>query len=334
MRALVATEPGKLELDLNAPEPRAGRGQVVVAVEACGICGGDVDDFLDADNAPSNLPLIPGHEAWGRVVEVGEGVPRSMLEVPVAIDPSLLCGQCRPCREGRGNVCLDRGALGVTVPGGWAEYVAAPAANLYPLQDERLRGRVPVLVEPMACALYGIRRLAPRAGQEALVFGAGTMGLLLALLLEDSGVTSITIVDPSPARRARLRQLTAAGSAADVDELGDLVAPLVIDASGNVQAIAACLDRVDRSGTVLLFGLAPRAATIALAPYALLKRDVSIVTAFAIRNTFADAVETVARLAPALEGIVTHDFVLDEHEEAFAVLHDGTGLKVALRPRS
>jgi 2-desacetyl-2-hydroxyethyl bacteriochlorophyllide A dehydrogenase len=333
MRAIVATEPGVIELREGVPEPGAAPGQVVVAVRACGICGGDVDDFLHPENAPSNLPLIPGHEPWGEVAEIGDGVDRSLVGTPVAIDPSLLCGHCRPCQEGRGNVCENRGAIGVTEPGAWAEFVRVPAVNLHRLEDDRLSGRLPVLIEPMACALYGLERLGPQPGQRALIFGAGTMGLLLTLLLQDAGAGAITVVEPNPRRRARISELTSAVAIAP-DQLGDQPAERVIDASGNVSAIEAGLARVDHSGRMLLFGLAPKRATITLEPYALLKRDISVVTAFAIRNTFARAVREVARLAPVLGGLVTHEFPLAGHAEAFAALRDGSAVKIALTPRA
>ena len=331
MRAIVATEPGVVEVHDGLAEPAAAPGEAVVAVRACGICGGDVDDFLHPENAPSNLPLIPGHEAWGEVTEVGDGVDRALVGTPVAIDPSLLCGNCRPCREGRGNVCENRRAIGVTEPGAWAEFVRVPAANLYRLEDDRLSGRLPVLIEPMACALYGLERLEPQPGQRALVFGAGTMGLLLTLLLQDAGASAITVVEPNSRRRARISELTSAVTL-EPEELGDERAERVIDASGNVGAIGAALARVDHSGRMLIFGLAPKSATITLEPYALLKRDISLVTAFAIRNTFARAVEQVARLAPVLSGLVTHEFPLADHADAFAVLRDGSAVKVALTP--
>jgi 2-desacetyl-2-hydroxyethyl bacteriochlorophyllide A dehydrogenase len=333
MRAIVATKPGVVEVHDGVPDPSVAPGHVVVAVRACGICGGDVDDFLHPDNAPSNLPLIPGHEAWGEVAEVGDGVDRSLVGTPVAIDPSLLCGHCRPCREGRGNVCENRGAIGVTEPGAWAEFVPAPVANLHRLEDDRLSGRLPVLIEPMACALYGLERLEPRPGQRALIFGAGTMGLLLALLIEDAGAEAITVVEPNARRRALVSQLTSA-VAIEPGQLTDERAELVIDASGNIAAFEAALARVDDSGRMLLFGLAPKRETITVEPYALLKRDISLVTAFAIRNTFVSAVETVARLAPVLGGLVTHEFPLAEHPDAFAMLRDGSGVKVALTPGS
>ena len=188
-----------------------------------------------------------------------------------------------------------------------------------------------MLIEPLACAQYGVQRLRPAPGREALIYGAGTMGLLLALLLLDAGVEPLTIAEPNPARRARAEALTGA-RAVDPGALEDHVAPMVVDASGSPRAIEDGLRRVDRSGTMLLFGLAPPDARVPLAPYGLLKRDVSIVTAFAIRGTFPSAVATAARLAPALAPLVTHEFPLARHDDAFAALSSGEAVEVALRP--
>jgi threonine dehydrogenase-like Zn-dependent dehydrogenase len=123
MRAVVLREPGKPEV-VEMADPTPGPDDVVVAVDACGICGTDIHIY-DGDFAPTPYPIVPGHEFCGEVVAAGSDadVPEGRF---AAVDPSLFCGRCSECRRGRGNLCRDWGAIGVTVDGAFAEYVRVP----------------------------------------------------------------------------------------------------------------------------------------------------------------------------------------------------------------
>ncbi len=134
MRAVIWEEPGKLTVT-EAADPAPGHGELVIQVGACGICGTDVH-IADGEFPPTPYPIIPGHEFAGRVVARGEGVPDGWRDGErVAVDPSLFCGYCPACRGGRGNLCANWNAIGDTVNGAFAEYVAVPAANAYRIPD-------------------------------------------------------------------------------------------------------------------------------------------------------------------------------------------------------
>src|SRR3990170_4048069 len=171
MRAVVLREPGKpeiVEMADPAPEP----DEVIVAVDACGICGTDIHIY-DGDFAPTPYPIVPGHEFCGEVVAAGSDadVPEGRF---VAVDPSLFCGQCPECRRGRGNLCDDWGAVGVTVDGAFAPYVRGPTRNVYALPEDVPR-KGGTIVEPLSCAIHAVDRLGSVIGDSVLIYGAGTM---------------------------------------------------------------------------------------------------------------------------------------------------------------
>ena len=132
MRAAVIEESHEVSVT-SVADPAPGPREVVVDVAACGICGTDLH-ILDGEFAPS-LPIVPGHEFSGVVVATGRDVTELAEGQHVAVDPSLYCHECHYCRLGRDNLCERWNAIGVSVPGGAAEFAVAPAANCVPLPD-------------------------------------------------------------------------------------------------------------------------------------------------------------------------------------------------------
>ncbi len=189
--AFARAAPGEVEIAAVA-DPTPAPGEVVVEVAGCGLCGTDLH-ILRGEFAP-HLPLVPGHEFAGTVAAVGSGVDRVAAGARVAVDPSLYCYRCHYCRAGRNNLCENWGAIGVTTAGAAAEYVAVPAANCVPIPDE-LHLADAALIEPLSCAVRGYDVLATRLGAHVLIYGAGTMGLMMLQLAKRVGATSVDIVD-------------------------------------------------------------------------------------------------------------------------------------------
>jgi NADPH2:quinone reductase len=330
VRAVLLREPGDVAVE-TVPDPSPGRDEVVVAVHGCGICGTD-RHILDEGLPTARYPLIPGHEPWGEVVAVGHDVRGVRAGDVVGVDPSLHCGECDRCRRGQGNHCRRWGAIGGTVAGAWADLVAVPAANAHRLgEDYPLE--VASIVEPVACALRGLERLRPRPDASALVVGGGTMGLLLAILLELRGVGPITVLEPNDERRALGATLVdarfaAPGELADQEEFEQ-----VVDATGVPAAVEGALARVAPGGTFMVFGVSAPEARVAFSPFEVYRREITIVGSMAILRTYAPAVEVTRRHAERFRPLMTHAFGLGGFGEAIATLPRGSAIKVTLDPR-
>jgi len=152
MKAAIITGIGQISVETVA-DPICEDREVIIEVAAAGICGTDLH-ILEGEFAPS-LPIIPGHEFSGKIIEVGKKVTEYKVGQLVAADPSLFCGECFYCKRARGNLCLNWNAIGVTKPGGAAQYVAAPVKNLYLLPPE-IDVKDAGLIEPLSCAVIEI----------------------------------------------------------------------------------------------------------------------------------------------------------------------------------
>lgn len=328
MRAVVVSEPGSAVL-ASVPDPTPGPTDVIVRVRGCGICGTDLH-LVSGDLGTDRFPLIPGHEPWGEVVDCGPEVTNVRVGQLVAVDPSLHCGQCAPCRRGQGNMCEHWGAIGGTKPGAWAEFVRAPAANAYPL-PEGMPLDAAALIEPVACAVRGLQRLNPDPDQPAIIFGAGTMGMILSILLEERGVGPVSIVDTNEARRDLARRLTGA-NVVTTEEVADMRAPWVIEATGNPRAFESAVACTSRAGTVLVFGVASPQAEASVSPYRIYADELTILGSMAILRTFGPAIESVARHADRLLPLLTHRIPLEDISEGLDAVSNGSAVKVVVDP--
>jgi 2-desacetyl-2-hydroxyethyl bacteriochlorophyllide A dehydrogenase len=314
----------------EVPDPRPGAGEVLVRVASCGLCGTDMH-LLDGELPAARYPLIPGHELTGEVVALGEGVSAPAVGTRVAVDPNMPCGTCHYCRIGRGNLCADYRAVGVTRDGGFAELVAVPASCAYALPDG-LSPAAAGLVEPLSCAVHGLSRLPRRPGEHYLIYGAGTMGLMMAALVRTAGAASVSVVDLNADRLAFAESFGADAAVTDAGALGR--APgfeVVIDATGVVAAIEDGLGRVRRGGTFLQFGVADPARTAAFSPYRVYHHEIDILGSMAVHHSFQPAIDVLAA-GLDLDPLVSDVLPLDDAAEAVRRFRAGTCRKIHLTP--
>ena len=330
MRALVLDRPGSFRVaDLPDPTPRAG--EVVVRVDCCGICGTDLH-ILAGEFPPTPYPITPGHEFAGTVVAHGADIkPDLPVGVRVAVDPSLLCGHCRRCRAGRNNLCENWGAIGDTVDGAFAEYVAVPAVNAYRLPDH-IDGQSGAMAEPLSCAVHGVRRLGPVAGDAAVVIGAGPMGLLLLQLLLHGGAGPVAVVDRVPGRLDVARKLGAAQAVTDASALGGARFHVAIDATGVPEAIETAIGLLDRGGRMLIFGVSPAGATIGVSPFRVYNDELTIVGSMAVLRSFGQAVDLLASGAVDPRPLLGEPLQLDDFGAAVDHIRAGQGIKWHIHP--
>jgi 2-desacetyl-2-hydroxyethyl bacteriochlorophyllide A dehydrogenase len=313
---------------VDDPTPRAG--EVVVDVAACGLCGTDLH-ILAGEFAPQ-LPLIPGHEFAGEVVEIGSGVASVAVGDRVAVDPSLYCYRCYYCRAGRNNLCESWGALGVSTAGGAAEFVAVPAANCVPL-PEGVRLEDAALIEPLSCAIRGYDVLASQLGAHVLIYGSGTMGLMMLQLAKRVGAASVEIVDVNEAKLAGARRLGCSAAASSAEELDRPRGwELVVDATGNQHAIQDGIGRVAPGGTFLQFGVADYAARVTIEPYRIYNKEITITGSMAVLHSYERAAELFATGLLDPDVFITDRLPLEDYSVALDRFAGGTGLKIQVRP--
>ncbi|MFI0470334.1 zinc-dependent alcohol dehydrogenase family protein [Saccharopolyspora sp. 5N102] len=328
MRAAIIDQPGSIRVG-DVPDPKPGDGQLVIKVGACGICGTDLH-IADGHFPPTPYPIVPGHEFAGEVVEIGAEVPGDWKAGDrVAVDPSLFCGYCTPCRSGHGNLCANWNATGDTVDGAFAEYVAVPAATCYRMPDE-MTWQQGALVEPVSCAVHGVRQIGVEAGERFLVVGAGTMGLLMQQLLQRGGA-HVTVVDRNEARLGRASKLGAVAVGTDVAELDERF-DAAVDCTGAAPAIEAAFDSLRRGGRLLVFGVAPEEARVSLSPFRIYNDEIKIVGSMAVLNSFGAALNLVASGAIDTAALLTDTLPLEEFPAALDLMRSGAGLKVQVLP--
>jgi L-iditol 2-dehydrogenase len=347
VNALVFHGPGDLRLQpRDVPTP--GSGEVLVRVEACGICGTDLRIAAGHHRAyPPGACRVPGHEIVGTVVAVGDEAPRREGE-RVIVAPNVGCGRCRQCREGRVNLCVRPQALGITRDGAFAEYVAVGAdavaqGNLLAVPD----GIDPAelsLVEPLACVLRGQRPLAIAPGDVVLVVGAGPIGLMHLAAAQVREPACVIVSEPSEERRARA--LTR-GADAVVDPLADDMravvaersedgrgADVVITAAPAAAAQRQAVELAAPGGRINFFGGLPRDASRVELDTNLIHYKELLVTG-TTANTNEDcreALDLVVSGRMDTAGLVTERYPLDDVHAAFEAAGSGRALKVVVVP--
>lgn len=206
MKALVYTQPNEVQL-LDQPDPTLQAGEVILKIDAVGICGSDMHAYHGHD--PRRKPgLILGHEFCGTVVESAS--EHYSKGVRVTGNPLITCGVCEYCVQGRNNLCSNRTMVGMTRPGAFAQYMSIPAASLIDMPQDMLATHAAV-TEPAATALHAINLsmrslVRPLPECKVLILGGGAIGMLAALLLKHYGCAEITVAEVNPLRRAQIEQ--------------------------------------------------------------------------------------------------------------------------------
>ncbi|MEU6244739.1 zinc-dependent alcohol dehydrogenase family protein [Streptomyces sp. NPDC047024] len=329
MKAAVIESVGRAVV-MEVPDPTPGPREVVVEVAACGLCGTDLH-ILQGEFAPK-LPIIPGHEFAGEVVGVGSQVTEVAVGDRVAVDPSLYCYECRFCRDGHNNMCERWAAIGVTTAGGAAQFAVAPVANCVKL-PEHVRTEDAALIEPLSCAVRGYDILNSRLGAHVLIYGSGTMGLMMMELAKRTGASSVDIVDINPARLETAKLLGVSGAAANADELDRPQGwEVVIDATGNAAAIQDGLGRVAKAGTFLQFGVADYATRVTIDPYRIYNQEITITGSMAVLHSFERAAELFANGVLNPEVFISDRIALDNYPQALEQFAAGVGRKIVVVP--
>ncbi|HEV3357587.1 MAG TPA: alcohol dehydrogenase catalytic domain-containing protein [Pseudonocardiaceae bacterium] len=335
--AVLLSAPGVVEVTEVAVRPPLP-DELLIRVEAAGICGSDVELF--AGNRPADIvryPVVPGHEWAGRVASVGSRVSGFTPGDPVVAQGLRWCGQCARCLEGSTNLCLaGYRETGFTESGAFAEYLLVPARLAHRLPEDRPLEHA-ALLEPTACVVAALRAGAPTTGQRMVVVGGGTLGLIAVQLLAGFAPTELVLVEG----RARGRELGArfgATATVDPDELdaAGLGADLVIEAAGAAGTGLVAARATRRGGTVVLLGIPGDDAT-PLPPAELAVRELHLHGVFGARaDCWPIAIEYFAAGRLDLGAMISHRFPLPDITAAVATAggHSPDLGKVLLRPKA
>jgi L-iditol 2-dehydrogenase len=299
----------RMEL-VEAARPAAGAREVLVRVEAAGICGSDRHMFRG--EYPTALPVILGHEFCGIVEAVGSEVTRLVPGQRVTADPNIACGHCAACRMGRVNLSANLQAIGVTRDGGFAEYVAIPEAQaiVLPASLDPLHG---AFSEPLACCLHGLDVARIRPGDAVAVLGGGVIGLLMVQLARLAGATTVVLSTRQAPRRALARSM---GASAAVDpgegsgaEAIRAVVPggvdVALECAGVPETLAGSLGAVRHGGSVVLFGVMAKGRRMEIEPWDLLVREVRLEPAYLNPHTHGRAAAMIAAGVLTLEPLIS-----------------------------
>ena len=314
MKAAQIDQPGHASV-ISAPEPVVGADDVLIKVRAAGICGTDLHIFKGEYEAV--YPLIPGHEFSGEVVAVGANVRNFKVGDRVTADPNIPCNRCSSCQRNEPNQCKHLQAIGVTRSGGFAEYVVAPEGNVFAIGD--LSYSAAALIEPLACVVWGIKRVDVQAGDSALVFGAGPMGVLVAQALKQAGAARVVVTDVVPWRLELAERLGAtetvvadAKQAALLKSLEPDGYDIVADATGIPGVLEGTFAYAKARGKVWVFGVTPMGTYVKFPAYEVFRRDLQIIGSFAVNRTFPQAITLIQSGAIQVEPLISHQLPLND----------------------
>jgi 2-desacetyl-2-hydroxyethyl bacteriochlorophyllide A dehydrogenase len=329
MKAAVITAPGEIAIE-EVADPTPGDNDVVVEVAAVGICGTDLHIF-EGEFAPK-LPIVPGHEMSGTIVAVGKSVTEVKIGDAVAIDPSLHCGECFYCRRARGNLCENWNALGVTYPGAAAQFLLSPKKNIHKL-PKNVDLKSAALIEPLSCAVRGFDQLPRNPGSHYLIYGSGTMGLMMAELAKVNGAASVSIVDLNQDKLKTAKVLGFTNLAKSADEFDQPRGfDVVIDCTGVTEAIKDGLKHVMPGGTFLQFGVANKDAKVEIEPFWVYNKEITIVGSMAVLHSFDRAVELFASGVLNVDVMISDRYSLENYADALTAFKSGKGRKTIVLP--
>lgn len=294
MKAALFDGSQKLKI-IDKEKPAIDKGQVLLKVAACGVCGTDIK-ILDGQSH-SNPPVVLGHEFCGEVVETGAEVADLAKGDFVSVDPNIYCGKCRFCRKGQINLCENLTAIGVDIDGGFAECCAVPTGQCYTLSKKPIINAA--LMEPLSCAIYGIQKADIEVGDRVVIIGAGMIGIMMIKLSQLAGASQINVLEIDEKRRQYAldngadRAFDPAAEIHKIQKLKQEDCDAVIECAGNTTTAKLSIDLVRPGGTVVFFGVVPNNEVINLRPYQIYKKDLTLRGSFLNPFTFSTASDLI-----------------------------------------
>lgn len=316
MKAAFLDAPRQLTIrTVPIPEPRAG--EVRVRLSRVGICGSDVHLFLG--HRPLAQPTIIGHEGYGYIDALGDGVTTRRAGERVVIEPNIPCMHCRFCRQGRGNICLNKRVVGLTEAGCFAEYICLPEAFCWPVPDAVSTADA-VCVEPTAVSLHALSLSSARPGDAIAIVGLGAIGLLLSHVALRLGYRVLVSELNAVKRQQAVREgaIAVAGDAPALNaiwEAHEVVA--VFECAGSAGTASLVTAAAPRGAEIILVGLSEQPAQFT--PLRMAREGISLIPSIIYRHPtdFRRTLDLIARQTITPSAIISGTYPLDRLQSAF-----------------
>jgi len=325
--------------------PKIAAGELLVEVKSVGICGTDLRMIKNGyPGIGEETPRSLGHEISGVVRQVGDGVQGYREGDRVAIAPNMGCGICDPCSKGDGHLCANYQALGVQLDGGFAEYVRVPEAavrsgNVVLLPDQ-VSYEQAALIEPLSCVYNGILQCPVHLGDDVLIIGAGTIGILYAQLVKRAGAGRVFITNRSPERLRlceaidpQLRTMEAATlNEAIMDATGGKGVDVCVTANPSPEAQQQAVTLTAMNGRINFFGGLPKASEQVVLNTNLIHYKQLVVTGSTKANNhhFRKTMQFIAMGMVDSDRLITGRYRLEEIGQALASARSGQGIKTLI----
>ena len=325
MKVAVMLEIGRMGFE-ERPIPEIKPNEILVKLEYVGVCGSDIHYYETGriGNYVVQHPFVLGHESGGTVVKVGQDVKHLKIGDKVALEPGKTCGHCHFCREGKYNLCSDVVFFATPpVDGVFAEYVAHEADLCFKLPKnlDPLEG---ALIEPLAVGFHAANQGEAHAGQTAVVFGAGCIGLVSLMALKAEGVNTIYVVDIMEKRLEKALEIGAtavinSSKINPIEEINKLTAGegvnLVIETAGTEITTCQAINVAQKGSNIVLVGYAKTGEMILPISLAI-DKELTFKSVFRYRHIYPMAIEAVASGKVDLKSIVTNIFDFDDIQSA------------------
>jgi L-iditol 2-dehydrogenase len=351
MKAVVAYEPKNYRVE-EVARPKAGKEEVVIKVEACGICGSDLKAYEGSamywggEDPWMKVPVIPGHEFYGVVAELGEGAAEKYglaIGDKVTTDQINPCGKCRFCQSGQYWMCEVHNIYGFqkgVAEGAMAEYMKfSNTAKIYKI-GEGVTPEEASLIEPMACAVHTVQRATIEFEDVVVLAGAGTLGLCMVQLIKLKTPKKLIVLDTNEKRLATAKKLGAdlcinpvkEDAIKLVKELTDgYGCDVYIEATGNPVGVTQGLEMVRKLGRFIQFSVFGKETTT---DWSVIgdRKELDLRGSHLGPYTYPIAIDLFERKLITAEGIVTHSFKVEDFAEALDTAHSPEAIKVLLKP--
>jgi threonine 3-dehydrogenase len=324
----------------QTPVPPIGPRDVLVAVTHAGICGTDrhIYEWDAWSQSRVRVGITTGHEFVGRVAAVGAAVTRTRVGERVSAEGHIGCGQCEPCRTGQGHICEKVDILGIDCNGCFAQYVAVPETNVWPVHPG-IPDHIAAIFDPLGNAVHTVMA-AGVSGRSVLITGAGTIGLMATTVARAAGASRILVTDVNERRLKLARQLGAdeAYLATDADwpnaarrATSDHGPHVLLEMSGHPTAIKQGFTALRNGGTAALLGLPSSPVAFDLANDIIFKGATVLgINGRRMFETWYQMESFVLSGRLQLDPIVTHHFELSDFERGFRLMQSGEAIKVVL----